>query len=231
MLNRRHVTTGLLTACAAMLAGCQAGEGVSGDAATPTAFGSVKGAPTQAELMKQGPLGDKVFGKANAPVTVIEYASLTCRYCKQFHVTTYPKLKKAYIDTGKVRYIIREFPIGRPAAAAAVVTRCAPAKDYMRLYDKYLINQRDWTGQKVRPDALYKVAAQTGMSRKTFDNCMTNQGIIDGLMWVKQRGRQFGVAGTPTFFINGQKTRGVLTFEQMKGMIEPQISARAANPA
>ena len=230
MLSRRIAISNLLALLAILFAGCQAGGGATGDAA-PTAFSGANGAPTPAELMKQGPLGDKAFGKANAPVTVIEYASLTCRYCRSFHLTTYPKLKKAYIDTGKVRYIIREFPIGRSAAAAAIVTRCAPAKDYLRLYDKYLVNQKQWTGQEVRPDALYKVAAQTGMTRETFDKCMTNQGIIDGLMWVKQRGRQFGVVGTPTFFINGQKARGVLTFEEMKGMIEPQISARAANPA
>jgi len=230
MLSRRIAISALLALSATWFAGCQAGGGVTGDTA-PTAFSGTDGVPAPAELMKQGPLGEKSFGKASAPVTVIEYASLTCRYCRQFHLTTYPKLKKAYIDTGKVRYIIREFPIGRSAAAAAIVTRCAPAKDYLRLYDKYLVNQKQWTGQEVRPDALFKVAGQTGMTRKTFDKCMTNQGIIDGLMWVKQRGRQFGVAGTPTFFINGQKVRGVLTFEEMKGMIEPQISARAANPA
>jgi protein-disulfide isomerase len=230
MLSRHLINFCLLAFSAFLLTACQAGGGATGDAA-PTAFSGSTGAPTPAELIKQGPLGDKVFGKASAPVTVIEYASLTCRYCREFHLSTYPKLKKAYIETGKVRYIIREFPIGRSAAAAAVVTRCAPAKDYLRLYDKYLVNQKQWTSQEVRPDALFKVAAQTGMSRKTFDKCMTNQGIVDGLMWVKQRGRQFGVAGTPTFFINGQKVRGVLTFEKMKGMIEPQISARAANPA
>lgn len=230
MLSRGLVILSFLLLAAPLVAGCQAGGGVTGDAA-PTAFSGKDSAPTPAELMKQGPLGDKAFGKANAPVTVIEYASLTCRYCRQFHITTYPKFKKAYVDTGKVRYIIREFPIGRSAAAAAVVTRCAPAKDYLRLYDKYLVNQKQWASQEVRPDALFKIAAQTGMTRNTFDKCMTNQGIIDGLMWVKQRGRQFGVAGTPTFFINGQKVRGVLTFEEMKGMIEPQISARTANPA
>ncbi len=167
MLSRRIAISGLLALSVILLAGCQAGGGVTGDTA-PTAFSGEDGAPTPAELMKQGPLGDKAFGKAGAPVTVIEYASLTCRYCRQFHLTTYPKLKKAYIDTGKVRYIIREFPIGRSAAAAAIVTRCAPAKDYLQLYDKYLVNQKQWTGQEVRPNALVNVVLQMNYIMKSY---------------------------------------------------------------
>lgn len=220
MLSRRTVVGGLLASSGTVLAGC-------GGASRKVAEGALvddEGTPVAAELLKEGPLGDKALGSPNAPVTIVEYASLTCPFCHKFHTTTYPRLKKEYIDTGKVRYIVREFPIGRSAAAAAVVTRCAPESQYFTLFDKFLVNQRHWTGQKVRPDAIYKVAAQTGMSRQTFDKCMANQTIIDGLVWVKQRGRQFGVSGTPTFFINQKKVRGALTFDQIKAMVDPHIT-------
>ena len=222
MLSRRTFIASLSSGFAALLGGCGAATG--GREVAEGALLDHDGAPVPAELMKAGPLGDKSYGRTDAPVTIIEYASLTCQYCRQFHSATYPKLKRAYIDTGKVRYIIREYPIGRSAAAAAVVTRCAPAKFYMRNTDNFLQSQKSWGGQQVRPDAIYKVAAKSGMKRAAFDKCMTNQAIIDGLMWVKQRGRKFGVAGTPTFFINGKKVRGALTFDQMKALIEPQIT-------
>jgi len=222
MLSRRRFIAGLTTGGALLLAGCNAGPG--GHEPPEGSLLDHDGAPVPEELMRAGPLGERSYGRADAPVTVIEYASLTCPYCRRFHLATYPKFERAYIDTGKVRYIIREFPIGRSAASAAIVTGCAPAKSYLRYYDALLVSQKQWTGQKVRPDAIYKAVAKLGMTRGAFDKCMTNQAIIDGLMWVKERGRKFGVAGTPTFFINGKKVRGALTFDQMKALIEPQIT-------
>jgi protein-disulfide isomerase len=176
--------------------------------------------PPQAELMAPGPLGEQVMGKATAPVTVIEYVSLTCPHCANFQKNLFPRLKKEFIDTGKVRYIVREFPIGRTAGTAAIVNRCAPEEKYFFLLDQFLARQPEWVSEEVRPDAIYSVAKASGMSRETFDKCLSNQVIIDGLTGVKQRGRQFNVIGTPTFFINGRKAQGEVTFEQIKGMIE-----------
>lgn len=204
---------------AVTLGGCGTARNAGGEAAAAPDAG-----PTTAELMDGGDLGDIAFGRDDAPVTVIEYASLTCPYCRHFHQETFPRFKRAYIDTGKVRYIIREFPIGRTAATAAMVNRCAPREQYLALYGAFLEQQRSWTSQEVRPDAIHAVAAQTGMSRSAFDNCLTNQSIIDGLTWVKERGREFGVVGTPTFFINGEKASGALTFEQIEALIEPHLS-------
>lgn len=215
---RKAILLGLALTASVALAAC--GTPRAGEGASPTADGG----PTTAQLMEPGPLGDIALGRDDAPVTIIEYASLTCPYCRQFHLQTYPRLKKELIDTGKVRYIVREFPIGRTAGAAAIVTRCAPREKYMALYEKFLEQQRDWTSQEVRPDALYQVAAQVGMSRSTFDNCLANQSIIEGLKLVKQRGREFGVVGTPTFFVNGTKASGALTFDQIKAMIAPHGS-------
>ena len=221
MFDRRWVVGGLFATGAGMLAGCASGQGPR--RAAEGVLLNADGTPNPTELLKAGPLGDKALGRPDAPVTIIEYASLTCPFCHRFHLTTYPRIKKELIDTGKVRYIIREFPIGRTAAAAAVVTRCAPDKDYFTLYDKFLTQQKKWTSQGVRPDAIFAIAKQTGMSRATFDACMTNQEITEGLVWVKKRARAFGVSGTPTFFINGKKARGVLTYEQVKAMIDQQL--------
>jgi len=197
------------------LAGC------GGGAAGPTPpIDKATYVPPRAELMAPGPLGERVLGKPNAPVTVIEYVSLTCPHCANFHKTVFPLVKKKYIDTGKVRFIVREFPIGRPSGNAAIANRCAPEDKYFYLLGQFLSRQREWVSQDVRPDAIYAVAKSSGMTRETFDKCLSNQTIIDGLTEVKQRGRQFGVIGTPTFFINGRKAQGVVTFEEIKAMIE-----------
>jgi protein-disulfide isomerase len=180
--------------------------------------------PTQAELLRAGPLGDRAIGSPNAPVTVIEYASLTCPHCRKYHAEVFPKVKSAYIDTGKVRYIVREFPIGRTAGAAAIINRCAPAEKYFFLLDAFLARQPEWVAQEVRRDALYGVAKSSRMSRETFDKCLSNQTIIEGLTEVKQRGRQFGVFGTPTFFVNGKKAQGAISFDEMKALIEARAS-------
>lgn len=219
-LNRRLFVGGALAIGAGGLSGC-AGGGGKRELAGPL---NADGTPKLAVLMQPGPLGEKVLGSASAPDTIIEYASLTCPFCHKFQLTTYPRIKKELIDTGKVRYIIREFPIGRSAGTAAIITRCAPEKDYFVLYDKYLTQQKKWVSQDVRPNAIYKIAAQTGMTRQAFDACLNNKQVEDGLALVKQRGREFGVSGTPTFFVNGKKARGALTFDQIKAMLGPKVT-------
>ncbi len=201
------------------LAGC------GGGAAGPTPpIDKATYVPPRAELMAPGPLGERVLGKPTAPVTVIEYVSLTCPHCASFHKSVFPRVKKDYIDTGRVRFIVREFPIGRSAGNAAIANYCAPEGKYFDLLGQLLSRQREWVSQEVRLDAIYGVAKSSGLTREKFDKCLSNQTIIDGLAEVKQRGRQFGVIGTPTFFINGRKAQGVVTFEEIKAMIEPQAS-------
>lgn len=177
------------------------------------------GLPSIEQLMVAGPLGDKSLGRADALVTIIEYMSLTCPHCRAFHQKTFPTLKRDYIDTGKVRYIVREFPIGRSSGNAAIVTRCGEKDRTFKLIDLFLNNQPKWVSQEVRPDAIYDVAKGSGLSRAEFDQCMKDQTLIDGLNWVKNRGRQLGVTGTPTFFINGKKIRKPLSIAELKAFI------------
>lgn len=180
--------------------------------------------PLEEQMLEPGPLGEREYGNPKAPVTIIEYASLTCPHCRNYHKNVFPKVKRQYIDTGKVRYIIREFPIGRSAGNAAIATRCVPKKKYLALTEAYLSHQPQWVSQDVRLDAIYLVAKSSGLSRAEFDKCLANQSIIGGINEVKQRGRKYGVIGTPTLFINGQKAQGAVSFEEIKAMIEGQAS-------
>lgn len=202
-------------AVALVLSGCGGGAGGPAPPIDKATY-----VPPQQELMAAGPLGERVLGKATAPVTVIEYVSLTCPHCSNFQKHLFPRVKKEFIDTGKVRFIVREFPIGHTSGTAAIINRCAPEDKYFFLLDQFLTRQPEWVSQEVRPAAIYAVAKASGMTRETFDKCLSNQTIIDGLTEVKQRGRQFGVIGTPTFFINGRKAQGEVTFEEIKALIE-----------
>lgn len=184
--------------------------------------------PTMADVMKTGSLPDMEFGRADAPVTIVQYASLTCPICRKFHKEIFPQFKRAYIDTGKVRYILREFPIGKTSGAATIALRCAKPEKYLELYGKFLDQQPSWVSQEVRLDPIFKVASQVGMTRQQFDACRENQAMIDGLQWVKDRGRTLGVIGTPNFFVNDKLVKGILTMEQIGAMVEPAIQARAS---
>ncbi|MGI9405316.1 MAG: DsbA family protein [Hyphomicrobiaceae bacterium] len=179
--------------------------------------------PTQAQLLETGPLPDRTMGNRNARVTVIEYGSWTCPYCREFRKRTWPAFKREYIDTGKVHYILREFPIGRSSGNAALITRCAPAKHYFRLYSLYLANQHKWVSQDVRTDAIYSIAAQTGMTRAAFNACLKNKKLIEGVKWSKTRGRELGVIGTPTFFINEKQVRSFITIEELRQHLDPLL--------
>jgi protein-disulfide isomerase len=176
--------------------------------------------PTLDMLKKPGPLGDRAMGDPDAPVTVIEYASLTCPYCRRFHADVFPRFKRKYIDTGKVHFIFREFPIGRSAGTAAVAARCVPETHYFEANWKYLANQRQWVSQDVRPDAIYKIVQEFGLERADFDSCIENQTIIEGLKQVKARGRDLGVSATPTIFVNTEKRRGGVSYEDLVKLID-----------
>jgi len=212
---------GLSRGAAIVLISAALGLSACGGAAGPAAETAM---PLKDQILEPGPLGEREYGNPNAPVTIIEYVSLTCPHCRNYHAKVFPQVKRQYVDTGKVRYIIREFPIGRTAGTAAIVTRCAPKGKHLSLTEAYLSRQREWVSQEVREDAIYAVAKSSGMSRAEFDKCLTNQGIIDGLAEVKQRGRKYGVIGTPSLFINGQKLQGEVTFEEVKALIQPQAS-------
>lgn len=189
--------------------------------------------PTVADVMLPGPIPEFSLGRAEAPVTIIKYASLTCPFCKRFQATVFPTLKRDYIDTGKVRFIIREFPIGKTSGMATIALRCAPMNRYLDLYGRYLASQAQWVSQEVRIEPILKVAQGVGLTAEQFDSCRQNQGMIAALNQVKDRGRELGVIGTPNFFINGRLVKKELGLQELREMIDPLVAgtALAATPA
>ena len=182
--------------------------------------------PARDEIMKAGVLPEFSIGRADAPVTIIKYMSLTCQYCRRFQAETFPTLKREYIDKGLVRFIIREFPIGKQSGNATVALRCAPMEKYLSLYEKFLQQQSAWVSQEVRPDAIFKVVQQVGVTRPQFDACLQNQATIEGLKWVKDRGRTLGIIGTPNFFIADKLVKKQIGIKDIRAMIDPIIVAR-----
>ncbi|CTQ52705.1 Thiol-disulfide oxidoreductase D [Roseibium album] len=194
------------------------------------AFGVAAAAPSFAqsvdndELLKPGPLGDKILGDENAPVTIVEYASMTCGHCANFHKGTWPALKTQYIDTGKVRFIFREFPLDPVAAAAFMLARCAPADKYFDIVDIMFEQQRTWAFTDNPYQSLLDFSKQIGFTQESFEECLTNQGMLDAVNAVKDRGAgEFGVNSTPTFFINGEKVSGALSIDDMGKKIEEYL--------
>lgn len=176
------------------------------------------------ELMKPGPLGDKVLGSEDAPVTIVEYASMTCGHCAHFDEVTFPKLKSDYIDTGKVRYIFREYPLNQPAYALSMLARCAPADKYYDITEIMFEQLRSGALSGTFLPALTKLSKQIGFTQESFEECLTNQKLLDALEAEKTRATsQFGVNATPTFFINGEKHSGALSIEEMGKIIEENL--------
>jgi protein-disulfide isomerase len=183
-------------------------------------------AQTVEELMRPGPLPDLVEGKADAPVTIIEYASMTCPHCANFHKTTYAALKTKYIDTGKVRFIFREFPLDELAVAASMLARCAGKDDSgkaLALIDVLFASQDKWATRNPVP-ILQQMARQAGMTEKAFDECLKDQTLYNNVMAVRERGsKEYKVESTPTLFVNGKMQKGGATIEELDKIIVPLL--------
>src|SRR5712672_320668 len=172
----------------------------------------VPGADAAKQLAVQP--GDRILGKADAPITIIEYASLTCPHCAHFDVTVLPKLKEKWIDTGKVKLVLRDFPLDEPALRAAMVARCAPPDRFYPLVDTFFAQQEQWATSRDYRAALEKLAKLGGISNKEFAACISDKKLEDQVAQSRLTASQrLGVDATPTFFINGKKFDGAPTLE------------------
>lgn len=188
-------------------------------AAAPESAGNVD----MAELLKPGALPEKALGKDDAKVTIVEYASMTCPHCAHFAETTYPELKTKYIDTGKVRYIMREFPFDPRAEAGFMLARCS-GDNYFAMIDVLFRQQDSWVAVENVKDSLLQISKLAGFTQETFNACLTDQKLLDDVRAVQKRGAdEFKVDSTPTFFINGKTYKGALSIAEMSAIIDPML--------
>ena len=214
MLTRRQVSRMAVTTTFAGLAGIQS-----------VLLRQAQAAPSAADLAMAGPLGDVWLGSPDAKCTIIEYASMTCSHCAAFHHDTWPKLKSTYIDTGKVHFTLREFPLDPLATAGFMLARCAGNDKYYAMIDLLFDKQTEWAFVQKPVEALAMLTKQAGFTQKTFEECLKNQQIRAGVEAVRARAETIiGVNATPTFFINGMKYDGEMSFEAMDKIIAPIVS-------
>jgi protein-disulfide isomerase len=168
------------------------------------------------EMLKPGPLKEMELGSKDAPITVIEYASMTCGYCADFSNTIFPEFKAKYIDTGKVRFIFREYPLDPLAAGAFMLARCTE-ENYFPFVEMLFLQHETWTRTNDPVTALFNLSKQAGFTEESFDKCLSNQPLLDGINAVKDRAdKLFDVESTPTFFVNGRIARGVQTIDDFE---------------
>ncbi len=184
--------------------------------------------PTLAQVMQPGPLPERAIGRPDAPVTVVKYASMTCPYCREFHSKTFPLLKKRYIDTGRVRFVLREFPIGFQSGAATIALRCVPADKHFAVYGALMKHQSQWISQEVRREPIWNIVRKHGLKRAEFDACYEDKTLTANLNAIKERGRTLGVIGTPNFFVNGKLYKRVLTMTDFDRFVSGGV-ATASN--
>jgi protein-disulfide isomerase len=176
------------------------------------------------QLMAENALPDIALGKADAPVTIIEYASMTCSHCAAFYAQTFPDLKSKYIDTGKVRFILREFPLDPLATAGFMLARCSGPDKRNAMVDLLFAQQKNWAFTEKPIEALANIVKQTGMSQEAFEACLKDQSLYEKVNNVRNRASEkFSINATPTFFINGLKQNGEITPDQLDKILEPML--------
>jgi protein-disulfide isomerase len=185
-------------------------------------------AQSAADVAKPMSLPDMALGPADAPVTITEYASMTCPHCAAFNEAVFPKIKAAYIDTGKIRYVFREFPLDIKAAAGSMLSRCIAKDDsakYFAVTDLLFRSQSDWV-VKNTTEALTRIGKQAGLSQQQVEDCLKDQPLLDKIVAdQKYASDVLKVNSTPTFFLNGEKIKGETSFEEFDKRIKALLKS------
>ncbi|MFT0891031.1 DsbA family protein [Pseudochelatococcus sp. G4_1912] len=215
MTTRRHVIKAIAAGTAAGVFALGARPAMAQDVSVVT-------------LAVPGPLGDVVLGAEDAKVTVIEYASLTCGHCADFHNDVFPEFKKKYIDTGKVRFILREFPLDDLALLGFMLARSQGNEKYYAVTDLLFSQQgKTWAriGDDKPLDALRETVRQAGITQENFDATLKDRKLYDGVVAVRERGlKELGIDATPMFFINGKRFPGALSLSDLEKAIDPLLA-------
>jgi protein-disulfide isomerase len=185
-------------------------------------------AQSATDVAKPVSLPDMAIGPANASVTITEFASMTCPHCAAFNTEVFPKIKSTYIDTGKIRYIFREFPLDIKAAAGSMLARCIAKDDapkYFAVIDMLFRQQNDWV-MKNTTETLTRIGKQAGLSQQAVEDCLKDQALLDKIAAdQKYASEVLKVNSTPTFFINGEMIRGEASFDEFDKKIKALLKS------
>ena len=185
-------------------------------------------AQSASDVAKPQSLPDMALGPATAPVTVTEYASMTCGHCAHFNETVFPKIKSEYIDSGKVRYVFREFPLDIKAAAGSMLARCIAKDDagkYFAVIDMLFKQQNDWVAKNTT-ETLTRIGKQAGLSGQAIEDCLKDQALLDKIAADQKFASDvLKVNSTPTFFINGEMVKGATSFEEFDKKIKALLKS------
>jgi protein-disulfide isomerase len=185
-------------------------------------------AQSAADVAKPMSLPDMALGPANASVTITEYASMTCPHCAAFNEAVFPKIKSEYIDSGKVRYVFREFPLDIKAAAGSMLARCIAKDDsgkYFTVIDLLFKQQNDWV-TKNTTETLTRIGKQAGLSQQAVEDCLKDQALLDKIAADQKYANEvLKVDSTPTFFVNGERIKGETSFEEFDKRIKSLLKS------
>jgi protein-disulfide isomerase len=210
----RPALAGALSLAGLFALACFAPHPLIGDALAQNATAVLAAKPVS--------LPDMAVGSANAPVTIVEYASMSCPHCAAFHENVFPMLQSKYVDAGKVRFVFREFPLDIKAAAASMLARCIANDDAAKYFGtiELLFKQQDQLMEQTKT-TLMLIGAQAGMSEQAVEACVKDQALLDRLKADQTFAFEvLKVDATPTFFINGEQAKGAMSFEELEAKIK-----------
>jgi protein-disulfide isomerase len=200
-------------------------------------LGTVSAAPplstaADAQALLQINRNDRILGNPDAPITIIEYASMTCPHCAHFQEDVLPEIKRQWIDTGKAKLVLRDFPLDEEAMRAAMIARCAPPDRYYAFADTFFAAQDKWVRSRDYREALARLARLGGMSKEEFDACLRNKQLEDSIVESRfAASKDLDVNSTPTFFINGKKFTGEPTAQDFEANLQAALPAAVQPPA
>lgn len=219
MLNRRSLLS--IFACLSLVVSTSLFSSTA--FAAPIAPPKSKGTVDMAQVLASDPERDMAEGDKNAPVTIVEYASVTCSHCADFYLNTMPAIREKYIKTGQVRFIFREFAFDPRATAGFMLARCLPEDRYFPFIQVLFEKQMEWAGGADALTPLQHLASMAGITQNGFNACLQNKTLLDGVNASLEAGKKLGVSATPTFFINGHEYEGALPVDQMSAVIDSYL--------
>lgn len=187
-------------------------------------------APTPTQTFSNVPVSedDLVMGDRNAPVTIVEYASLTCPHCARFHTLVLPAVKKDYVDTGKVRLVYRDFPLDNLAFAGSMLARCGGRDQAFGFLSALYASQSSWAHSRNPLAALKRIARLGGLQEAKFDACLKDKSLQSAIAQQRLDGtNKYNVRSTPTIIVNGKLFSGGLTYQQLRLVIEPMLQQKS----